>query len=80
MHDSMLLSRYFGTTGFAELSSALTVATGSDQGLLDANPDFYKTGMYHMYVTGMTSLFNYVSCPVCLPRSGFLNGKGGESV
>ncbi|CDZ96694.1 Heparinase II/III-like [Phaffia rhodozyma] len=50
---------YFGTTGFAEMASALTTAYGSDQGLLSANENFYLTGTYHMYVQGMTSLFNY---------------------
>ena len=50
---------YFGTTGHAEMSSALITATGSDYGLLSTNPDFYKTGVYHMYATGATSLFNY---------------------
>ncbi|KAG5647581.1 hypothetical protein DXG03_008934 [Asterophora parasitica] len=50
---------YFGTTGHAEMSSALLTATGSHYGLLDINPNFYKTGIYHMYVAGATSLFNY---------------------
>jgi len=51
---------YFGTTGHAEMTSALITATGSDYGLLStANPNFVKTGIYHMYVQGATSLFNY---------------------
>lgn len=50
---------YFGTTGHAEMSSALLTATGSHYGLLDVNPNFYKTGIYHMYVYGPTSLFDY---------------------
>ncbi|KAG6896416.1 hypothetical protein C0992_008418 [Termitomyces sp. T32_za158] len=50
---------YFGTTGHAEMSSALLTATGSHYGLLDKNPDFSKTGDFHMYVSGSTSLFNY---------------------
>ena len=50
---------YFGTTGHAEMTSALMTATGSDYGLLNTNSNFNKTGLYHMYVTGMTSLFNY---------------------
>jgi hypothetical protein len=51
---------YFGTTGHAEMTSALITATGSDYGLLStANPNFVKTGLYHMYVQGATSLFNY---------------------
>jgi len=50
---------YFGTTGHAEMSSALITATGSDYGLLDTNTNFYKTGLYHMYAYGPTSLFDY---------------------
>jgi hypothetical protein len=50
---------YFGTTGHAEMASSLITATGSAYGLLDVNPNFNLTGLYHMYVTGMTSLFNY---------------------
>ncbi|KAJ6621575.1 chondroitin AC/alginate lyase [Mycena sp. CBHHK59/15] len=50
---------YFGTTGHAELSSSLMTATGSHYGLLDTNSNFYKTGDFHMYVQGQTSLFNY---------------------
>jgi len=50
---------YFGTTGHAELASALLVATGGEYGILSTNPNFNLTGLYHMYVWGMTSLFNY---------------------
>ncbi|KAF5385284.1 hypothetical protein D9615_001384 [Tricholomella constricta] len=50
---------YFGSTGHAEMSSALLTATGSHYGLLDVNPNFFKTGVYHMYATGATSLFDY---------------------
>jgi len=50
---------YFGTTGHAEMTSGLITATGSDYGLLDVNPNLNRTGHYHMYVSGMTSLFNY---------------------
>ena len=50
---------YFGTTGHAEMSSALITATGSDYGLLDTNTNFYKAGLYHMYAYGPTSLFDY---------------------
>ncbi|KAF9462099.1 heparinase II/III family protein [Collybia nuda] len=50
---------YFGTTGHAEMSSALLTATGSHYGLLDVNSNFFKTGIYHMYVYGPTSLFDY---------------------
>jgi hypothetical protein len=50
---------YFGTTGHAEMTSALLTATGSHYGMLDTNSNFFKTGIYHMYVFGPTSLFNY---------------------
>lgn len=50
---------YFGTTGHAEMTSSLLTATGSDFGLLNTNQNFNNTGLYHMYVTGPTSLFNY---------------------
>jgi len=41
------------------MSSALLTATGSHYGLLDVNPNFPKAGLFHMYVSGATSLFNY---------------------
>ncbi|KAJ7286306.1 chondroitin AC/alginate lyase [Mycena rebaudengoi] len=50
---------YFGTTGHAEMASSLLTATGSAYGLLDSNKNFLKTGDFHMYVAGPTSLFNY---------------------
>ncbi|KAJ6604490.1 chondroitin AC/alginate lyase [Mycena vulgaris] len=50
---------YFGTTGHAEMASSLMTATGSHYGLLDTNPNFSKTGDFHMYISGPTSLFNY---------------------
>ena len=50
---------YFGTTGHAEMASALMTATGSDYGLLDTNPNFWKTGLFHMYITGPGSLFSW---------------------
>ncbi|KAK7033651.1 hypothetical protein VNI00_012651 [Paramarasmius palmivorus] len=50
---------YFGTTGHAEMASSLITATGSDYGLLNDNGNFKKTGDFHMYVYGATSLFNY---------------------
>ncbi|KAF8640814.1 hypothetical protein AX17_000463 [Amanita inopinata Kibby_2008] len=50
---------YFGTTGHAEMASALITATGDHYGLLDVNSNFYKTGLYHMYVFGPASLFSY---------------------
>ena len=50
---------YFGMTGWSELTSAITTAYGTDQGLLSTNDNWSKTGDYHMHVQGMTSLFNY---------------------
>lgn len=50
---------YFGTTGHAEMSSALLTATGSHYGLFDVNPNFSKTGDFHMYVNGPGTLFDY---------------------
>jgi len=50
---------YFGTTGHAEMAASLISATGSDYGLLDVNTNFFRTGQFHMYVYGATSLFNY---------------------
>ncbi|KAF7784641.1 CAZyme family PL35 [Agaricus bisporus var. burnettii] len=50
---------YFGCTGHAEMSSALLTATGSDYGLSDVNPDFGKTGLFHMYSNGPGSLFSW---------------------
>lgn len=41
------------------MTSSLITATGSDYGMLTVNPSFNLTGLYHMYVTGMTSMFNY---------------------
>ncbi|KAF7308532.1 hypothetical protein HMN09_00702300 [Mycena chlorophos] len=48
---------YFGATGHAEMTSALMTATGSDLGMLTANPNFSKTGLFHMYGQGPTQLF-----------------------
>jgi hypothetical protein len=50
---------YFGTTGAAEMISSLTTAYGTDRGLIDSNPAWNLTSVYHMHVQGMTSLFNY---------------------
>lgn len=50
---------YFGTTGHAEMASALLSATGSHHGLLDVNPNFWKTGLFHMYLYGPTSIFDF---------------------
>jgi len=48
---------YFGATGHAEMAASLQSATGSDFGLLTVNPNFYKTGLFHMYGQGTTQLF-----------------------
>ncbi|CAD6884356.1 unnamed protein product [Tilletia controversa] len=50
---------YFGTAAQARAVSALTTAVGSDQGLSDANPNFAKTGLFHMFIGGMAGLFAY---------------------
>jgi hypothetical protein len=50
---------YFGTTGHAELSASLLSATGSPYNLLSQNPNFKKTGLYHMYVFGNQQMFDY---------------------
>ncbi|KAF9244547.1 chondroitin AC/alginate lyase [Melanogaster broomeanus] len=50
---------YFGTTGHAEMSSSLLTATGSTYNLLDVNPGFQYTALFHIYGTGPGSLFNY---------------------
>ncbi|KAJ3573667.1 hypothetical protein NP233_g2289 [Leucocoprinus birnbaumii] len=50
---------YFGTTGHAEMASALITATGSDYGLLTVNSDFSKTGNFHMYANGPGTLFDW---------------------
>ncbi|CEH15774.1 Heparinase II/III-like [Ceraceosorus bombacis] len=50
---------YFGTNAQARAVSALTTATGSDQGLMAANNNWPKTGYFHMYVSGMASMFFY---------------------
>ncbi|KAI6162081.1 chondroitin AC/alginate lyase [Pisolithus thermaeus] len=50
---------YFGTTGHAEMSASLLSATGSSYQLLDINPGFNLTSLFHMYVVGPGSLFNY---------------------
>jgi hypothetical protein len=51
---------YFAMTGWAELTSSLQVATGGGEfGMISTNPSFNLTALFHMYVTGMTSLFDY---------------------
>ena len=50
---------YFGTNGHARMLSALITATGSDQGLMANNKNWYKTGDFHMYVTGNAGMFFY---------------------
>jgi hypothetical protein len=51
---------YFAMTGWSELTSTLQAASGGgDFGMLATNPSFNLTALYHMYVSGMTSLFDY---------------------
>ena len=51
---------FFGTTGHAEMASALLTATGSEFGLLEGNKAGYAlNGLYRMYVQGPASLFAY---------------------
>jgi hypothetical protein len=48
---------YFGSTGYAEMTSSLISAAGSDFGMLSANAGFNLTGYFHMYGQGATQLF-----------------------
>ncbi|KAF8745167.1 Heparinase II III family protein, partial [Rhizoctonia solani] len=48
---------YFGTTGHAEMSSALLTATGSTYDL--PVPDYNLTALYHMHVYGPVAKFDY---------------------
>ena len=50
---------YFGTTGAAEMASALITSYGDDRGLTSVNSGWNLTSMFHIYAQGMTSLFNY---------------------
>ncbi|GJJ09899.1 hypothetical protein Clacol_004123 [Clathrus columnatus] len=52
---------YFGTDAMAEMASSLQTATGSQDafGMLSTNPSLNETGAFHIYIQGMTSLFNY---------------------
>lgn len=50
---------YFGTNAHARMLSALETATGNDQGLMDKNKDWYKTALFHMFVSGNGGLFAY---------------------
>lgn len=50
---------YFGTTAHAEMAASLISATGSDYDILTSNPNFNLTALFHMYITGPTSMFNY---------------------
>jgi len=50
----------FAMTGLSELTSSLMTATGGgDFGMLTANDGLALTPIFRMYVTGMTSLFDY---------------------
>jgi hypothetical protein len=50
----------FAMTGLSELTSSLMTATGGgDFGMLNANAGLKLTSIFRIYVTGMTSLFDY---------------------
>ncbi|SNX84108.1 uncharacterized protein MEPE_02816 [Melanopsichium pennsylvanicum] len=50
---------YFGTNGQGRALSALITATGTDQGMMSQNSNWYKTSDFHMYVSGPGGLFAY---------------------
>ncbi|CAD6911655.1 unnamed protein product [Tilletia controversa] len=50
---------YFGTNAQARAVSALTTATGNDQGLMASNPNWIKTAYYHMFVSGNGGMYAY---------------------
>ena len=51
---------YFGTTGAAEMVASLVSAYGDDRGLTSvAMPNWNLTSLFHIYVQGQTSKFNY---------------------
>ncbi|TIB77966.1 hypothetical protein E3Q23_01019 [Wallemia mellicola] len=50
---------YFGTTGWSLATASLISSTGNSQGMLDSNPNFYKTADFHIYNYGNTFKFNY---------------------
>ena len=50
---------YFGTTGAAEMVSALITSYGDDRGLTTVNPGWNLTSLFHIYNQGMTSKFNF---------------------
>ncbi|ORX35954.1 chondroitin AC/alginate lyase [Kockovaella imperatae] len=53
---------YFGTSAAGEFVSSLLTAYGNDRGMAASNPGWALTPLYHMYVQGQTSLFNYGDC------------------
>ena len=50
---------YFGTTGAAEMVSALMTSYGDDRGLTTVNPGWKLTSLFHIYSQGMTSKFQF---------------------
>lgn len=50
---------YFGSNAQARAVSALTTATGSDQGMMASNPNWSNTGYFHMFISGMAGMFFY---------------------
>ena len=67
-HRVMALGRrrlIIGTSVPPEMSSSILTATGSDYGLLDVKPNLNRTGYYHIYASGMTSLAITVPTSSC---------------
>jgi len=54
---------YFGTYTHTEMALSLLSAVGNTMDLYNTNPNFYKTGYFHMYVNGINddddTMFSY---------------------
>lgn len=50
---------YFGSNAQARAQSALRTAMGSDTALMSGNPNWYNTGYFHMFISGMAGMFFY---------------------
>jgi hypothetical protein len=59
---SSFARRYFGVQGHAQIASALLTATGDTHGMMTSNTAFKNTSLFHIYVSGITQLFNYGDC------------------
>jgi len=53
---------YFGSTTAAQMISSLMTATGSDRGLLESNPTYNLTGLFHIYGMGYVEKFDHGDC------------------